>query len=59
MTVSLQRPGKSHVHQRDREVGTQLGTDGDNSKDYSSFFAVSPDVTFMVQELYFNFKVSC
>ena len=48
------------MHHRDRDVGTQLGTAGDNSKEcYSSFFSVSPDVTFMVQELYFNFKVSC
>ena len=60
MTVCNQRPEKSHVHYGDREVGTQLGTGGDNSKEYySSFFSVSPDVTFMVQELYFNFKVSC
>ena len=33
MTVSNQRPAKSHVHHRDREVGTQLGTGGDNSNE--------------------------
>ena len=32
-TVSNQRPGKSHVHHRDRDVGTQVGTGGDNSKE--------------------------
>ncbi|XP_044171163.1 uncharacterized protein LOC114950456 isoform X4 [Acropora millepora] len=31
MTVSNLRPEKSHVHYGDREVGTQLGTGGDNS----------------------------
>ena len=33
MTVGNQTPGKSHVNHRDREVGTQLGTGGDNSKE--------------------------
>ena len=43
MTVSNQSQEKSQVHYGDREVGTQLGTGGDNSKEYySSFFSVSP-----------------
>ena len=59
MTVSNQRPGKSHVHHRDREVGTQRRPlAAITVRNYSLFFSVFPDVTFMVQELYFNFKVS-